>query len=162
PGVYICDRCIPVASEAIATGGPAGPPAAVIEPVAAEDMTERCGFCGQRRHQVPRPAAAPRARICAACLRPCPEILTQRLPQPPPVRPAPPRARRASALGDADPHAGVDAAPVGVQIPAARRGEDIARAPLLARLVPVAPAVRFRAPYRPVPHAARADRGERE
>ena len=79
PGVYICDRCIPVASEAIATGGPAGPPAAVIEPVAAEDMTERCGFCGKRRHQVPGLAAAHGARICAECLRLCQEILTERL-----------------------------------------------------------------------------------
>src|SRR6266487_4361471 len=49
---------------------------------------------------------------------------------------------------------GAGAAPVGVQIPAAGRGDDIARAPLLAWLVPVAPAVRFRAPHRPVPHAA--------
>src|SRR5207247_7077629 len=67
-----------------------------------------------------------------------------------------------SVLDDADPHVGVGAAPVGVQVPAAGRGEDIARAPLLARLVPVATAVRFRAPHRPVPHARRADRGERE
>src|SRR5262245_29067967 len=50
PGVYICDRCIPVASEAIATGGSVGPPAAVIGPVAEEDMAERCSFCGKRRH----------------------------------------------------------------------------------------------------------------
>jgi len=79
PGVYICDRCIPVASEAIAADGPAGPPAAVIEPVAEKDMAERCRFCGKRRHQVPGLAAAHSARICAECLQLCQEILTERL-----------------------------------------------------------------------------------
>jgi hypothetical protein len=79
PGVYICDRCIPVASEAIATGGPAGPPTAVIESVAEKDMAEKCSFCGKRRYQVPGLAAAHRARICAACLDLCGEILTERL-----------------------------------------------------------------------------------
>jgi len=68
-----------VASEAIATAGPAGPPAAVIEPVAGEDMTERCSFCGKRRHQVPGLAAAHSARICAECLRLCHEIVTEQL-----------------------------------------------------------------------------------
>ena len=79
PGVYICDRCIPVASQTIATGEPAGPPAAVIEPVAEEDMAEKCSFCGKRRHQVPGLAAAGSARICAECLQLCHEILTERL-----------------------------------------------------------------------------------
>jgi hypothetical protein len=79
PGVYICDRCIPVASQAIATGEPAGPPGAAIAPVAAEAMTEKCSFCGKRRHQVPSLAAAHDARICAECLALCDEILTERL-----------------------------------------------------------------------------------
>ena len=79
PGVYICDRCIPVASQTIATGEPAGPPAAVIKPVADEDMAEKCSFCGKRRHQVPGLAAAGSARICAECLQLCHEILTERL-----------------------------------------------------------------------------------
>jgi hypothetical protein len=79
PGVYICDRCIPVASQAIATGEPAGPPATTITPVAAETMTEKCTFCGKRRHQVPGLAAAGDARICAECLQLCHEIVTERL-----------------------------------------------------------------------------------
>jgi hypothetical protein len=79
PGVHICDRCIPVASQAITTGEPAGPPAAVIKPVADEDMAEKCSFCGKRRHQVPGLAAACSARICAECLQLCQEILTERL-----------------------------------------------------------------------------------
>jgi hypothetical protein len=79
PGVYICDRCIPLASQAIATGEPAGPPAAAVAPVGEEAMTERCSFCGKRRHQVPGLAAASRARICAECLRLCREIVSERL-----------------------------------------------------------------------------------
>ena len=88
PGVFICDRCIPVASQAIAAGEPAGPPAAgepagppaaAITPVAAEAMTEKCSFCGKRRYQVPGLATAGNARICAECLELCHEILTERL-----------------------------------------------------------------------------------
>jgi ClpX C4-type zinc finger len=79
PGVYICDRCIPVASEAIASGEPAGPPAVAIAPVAEEAMTERCSFCGKRRHQVSGLAASGSARICAECLDLCHEIVTERL-----------------------------------------------------------------------------------
>jgi len=79
PGVFICDRCIPVASQAVATAEPAGPPAAAIAPVAAEAMTEKCSFCGKRRHQVRGLAAAHGARICAECLELCHEILTERL-----------------------------------------------------------------------------------
>jgi hypothetical protein len=79
PGVFICDRCIRVASQAIATGEPGGPPAAVIEPVAVEDITEKCSFCGKRRHQVSGLAAAANARICAECLQLCHEIVTERL-----------------------------------------------------------------------------------
>jgi ClpX C4-type zinc finger len=79
PGAYICDRCIPLASQAIATGEPAGPAATAIAPVAEEAMTEKCSFCGKRRHQVPGLAAAGSARICAECLELCQEILTERL-----------------------------------------------------------------------------------
>ena len=79
PGVYICDRCIPVASEAIATGEPGGAPAVAVAPVAAEAITEKCSFCGKRRHQVSGLAAAGSARICAECLDLCHEIVVERL-----------------------------------------------------------------------------------
>ena len=79
PGVYICNRCIPVASAAIATGEPSGPPGTTIALVAAEARTEKCSFCGKRRYQVPGLAAAHDARICAECLELCHEILTERL-----------------------------------------------------------------------------------
>lgn len=79
PGAYICDRCIPLASQAIAAGKPAGPSATAIAPVAGEAMAERCSFCGKRRYQVPGLAAAHSSRICAECLELCDEILTERL-----------------------------------------------------------------------------------
>ena len=79
PGVYICDRCIPMASRAIAADEPARSPATAIAPVAAEAIAEKCSFCGKRRYQVPGLAAAHSARICAECLALCREILTERL-----------------------------------------------------------------------------------
>jgi ClpX C4-type zinc finger len=79
PGVFICDRCIPLASQAIAAGVPTGPPATAIALVAAEAITEKCSFCGKRRYQVPGLAAAHDARICAECLELCHEIVTERL-----------------------------------------------------------------------------------
>jgi hypothetical protein len=79
PGVCICDRCIPLARQAIATGEPAGPAATAIAPVAEVAMAERCSFCGKRRHQAPGLAAAGSARICSECLELCHEILTERL-----------------------------------------------------------------------------------
>jgi hypothetical protein len=81
PGVFICDRCIPNASQAIATGEPAGPPATAIAPVAAEAMAEKCSFCGKRRYQTSGLAAAQsaQARICSECLQLCREIITERL-----------------------------------------------------------------------------------
>jgi hypothetical protein len=78
PGVYICNRCIPLADEAIATGEPAGTPAAVV-PVAEDAITEKCSFCGKRRHQVSGLATAGSARICAECLELCHEIVAERL-----------------------------------------------------------------------------------
>ena len=79
PGVYICDRCIPVASQAITAGEPTGPADTAIAPVAEEAMAEKCSFCGKRRHQVPGLAAAGSARICVECLQLCHEILAERL-----------------------------------------------------------------------------------
>ena len=79
PAVYICDHCIPLARQAIATGEPAGPATTGIAPVAEAATAERCSFCGKRRYQAPGLAAAGSARICSECLGLCHEILTERL-----------------------------------------------------------------------------------
>ena len=84
----ICDRCIPQADSAVAAAGfpaavAAGKPAPGkkvtirferIYPVPGEARTERCSFCGKRRHQVAGMAAVPAARICDECLDLCREI----------------------------------------------------------------------------------------
>jgi hypothetical protein len=79
PGVYICDRCIRSASRAIAPGEPAAATATGTAPVAAEAITEKCSFCGKRRHQVSGLVAGHSARICAECLDLCHEIVAERL-----------------------------------------------------------------------------------
>jgi hypothetical protein len=78
PHGYICDRCVPRAGRAIATGKPAGPAATAILPVAGEAVAEQCSFCGKRRYQVPGLAGARNARICSECLDLCHEILADR------------------------------------------------------------------------------------
>jgi hypothetical protein len=79
PGVYICETCLPLVDGVLATGTAATTPAATIERIGEEARTERCSFCGKRRHEVPALAAADDARICTACLRLCHEILAERL-----------------------------------------------------------------------------------
>ena len=78
-GVGICDRCIPQADATIAAEiPPAGKKVTIrferIYPVPGEARTERCSFCGKRRHQVAGMAAVPAARICDECLDLCREI----------------------------------------------------------------------------------------
>ncbi|HEV3287780.1 MAG TPA: ClpX C4-type zinc finger protein [Streptosporangiaceae bacterium] len=79
PGVYICNRCVPLADQVAATGGPVTAGDAALAPVAAEDAAERCSFCGKRRHQVPALVSAGRARICPECLGLCHEMIPGRL-----------------------------------------------------------------------------------
>ncbi len=79
PGVYICDKCIRLADEVLATGRAADTPAATIRPVCEEAREQRCSFCGKRRYQVPAMASAGPAQICDECLRLCHEIRTERL-----------------------------------------------------------------------------------
>jgi hypothetical protein len=79
PGVYICNRCVPLADGVAATGDPVTSAGAALSPVPAADVAERCSFCGKRRHQVPALVSAGRARICPECLRLCHEMLDQRL-----------------------------------------------------------------------------------
>lgn len=80
PGVFICDGCIDRVHNVLAvTGSTASTPTAVIRQVTEEARTERCSFCGKRRHQVPAMASAGRPRICEECLQLCLEIRRERL-----------------------------------------------------------------------------------
>jgi hypothetical protein len=79
PGAYICDRCIPRADAAIATGATAASPAGPIQAVREEARAERCSFCGKCRYQVPGMATALGSRICTECLDLCHEIRDERL-----------------------------------------------------------------------------------
>jgi hypothetical protein len=79
PGVYICETCVRTADGMVTTGSAAPAAGAAIELVAEQARTERCSFCGRRRHQVPALASAGDVRICTGCLELCQEILAERL-----------------------------------------------------------------------------------
>jgi ClpX C4-type zinc finger len=79
PDVYVCEACLLVIDGVFATGITATTPAATIELVSEQARTQRCSFCGKRRHQVPSLAAAGDVRICTGCLRLCHQILAERL-----------------------------------------------------------------------------------
>jgi hypothetical protein len=80
PGVFICDRCIGRVHKVLAgTGTRVSTPVAIIEQVNDEDRTQRCSFCGNRRHQVSAMASVGSARICSECVQLCSEIHRERL-----------------------------------------------------------------------------------
>ena len=80
PGVFICNLCIDrVHKVLVATDRRISTPIAIIEQVNDEARTERCRFCGKRRHQVSAMASAGDARICDECLRLCLEMRRERL-----------------------------------------------------------------------------------
>jgi ClpX C4-type zinc finger len=99
PGAFICDRCVPTAAGVLTAGGTGaegaaetGPAGQAITPVSAEARTERCSFCGKRRHQVRGMASAGYAhaavtakirngppKICSECLSLCHEIMEEEL-----------------------------------------------------------------------------------
>jgi ATP-dependent protease Clp ATPase subunit len=96
PGVFICDVCIDRVHEVLAvTGRTASTPIAFIQQVNDETptercsfcgkrrhdetRTERCSFCGKRRHRVSAMASAGDTRICNECLQQCREIRRERL-----------------------------------------------------------------------------------
>jgi len=90
-GAFICDRCIPRADAAVATGAALATGATVatgatatsaaegIQAVGEQARAERCSFCGKCRYQVPGMAMALGVRICAECLDLCHEIRDERL-----------------------------------------------------------------------------------
>jgi ClpX C4-type zinc finger len=98
PGVFICQACVPLARDVIATGQPGGDP--FVPVIAGPELSQpgygprvkvACSFCGKRVDQVPGLAASsaligsssakggyqPRATVCIECLDLCDEIFAE-------------------------------------------------------------------------------------
>lgn len=88
PGVYICERCVALAGDAVNEGGPVTTPLGPIRATPEQDGGVRCRFCAKRRDHVTGMAAMPArpsdtfagpAAICAECLMLCNDILAEEL-----------------------------------------------------------------------------------
>jgi ATP-dependent protease Clp ATPase subunit len=79
PGAYICDQCVALADQVIATGEVAATPVSTVEPIGADTTGIRCSFCGKHRHQVSGLAASAGGTICTECLALCHEITAEEL-----------------------------------------------------------------------------------
>jgi len=98
PGVFICQDCVPLARDVIATGKPGGDP--FVPVIAGSELSQpgygprvkvACSFCGKRLDQVPGMAASsvligsslakggcrPHATVCTECLDLCDEIFAE-------------------------------------------------------------------------------------
>jgi hypothetical protein len=81
-GVYICDRTVRLAGEALAAGSAREEGHADLEAAAAE-APGRCTFCGMFGRPVVHPAGRDAPRICGECLDICGEIRAEALADPP-------------------------------------------------------------------------------
>jgi hypothetical protein len=79
PSVYICNECIDRVHAVLASGHTARTPVATVGPVSDADRTQRCSFCGKRRHQVAAMASTGSAAICDECIALCDEIIIEEL-----------------------------------------------------------------------------------
>jgi len=79
PGVFICERCVGLATDVISTGSQAETPIGVLAALSDEHARERCSFCGKRRTQVSGLAGTGAVAICSECLQICEDIVTERL-----------------------------------------------------------------------------------
>jgi ATP-dependent protease Clp ATPase subunit len=79
PGVAICDSCIDLADQVIASGAPAATPLSSITAIADDALAPKCSFCGKRRDQVTGLAGGAEAIICTECLSLCHEIIAEEL-----------------------------------------------------------------------------------
>jgi len=79
PGVFVCERCVGLATDVISSGSQAETPLGVLAALSDEHARERCSFCGKRRTQVSGLASTGAAAICSACLQICDDIVTERL-----------------------------------------------------------------------------------
>jgi ATP-dependent protease Clp ATPase subunit len=79
PGVFICERCVPLATGVLSTGDKTETPLGAVVSLSEANARERCSFCGKRRHQVPGLATTGTTEICSECLQLCMEILAEQL-----------------------------------------------------------------------------------
>ena len=88
PGVYICDGCIDLAVDVIASGRAARTALGTMNTVPEGWSGVRCNFCGKDRGQVERVAimeevtverTSSNAAVCSQCLVLCGEIITEEL-----------------------------------------------------------------------------------
>jgi hypothetical protein len=75
PDVFICDRCIGLASDVVRLGELQSNERAVL--TVDSNPTSSCSFCGKRGRPAHRMAVSGDARICDDCLGLCREILTK-------------------------------------------------------------------------------------
>ena len=82
PGVFVCDRCVPLADRAMG-GDPAAEQAWAAQRSAAATGgrsgpdDDRCSFCGKGPEQVDAIAGGDGFRICRECLDLCAEIIEE-------------------------------------------------------------------------------------
>jgi hypothetical protein len=84
PGVFICDGCIALAQNVLASGQAARTELGSLGAVPRQGIRARCSFCGKDRVQTSGLAAMPagsarKAAICSECLDLCGEILHEEL-----------------------------------------------------------------------------------
>lgn len=77
PHVYVCDQCVAIADQVIATGETAATAVSAVKPIAADLPEFKCSFCGKCRQQVSGVAAAANGAICTECLLLCHEIFAE-------------------------------------------------------------------------------------
>ncbi len=79
PGVFICERCVGLATDLLSTGESAKTPLGPLSALSPAEGRERCSFCGKRGHEIAGLASTGAVHICAECLVLCAEILAERL-----------------------------------------------------------------------------------
>jgi hypothetical protein len=73
PNVYVCDRCIALASEVVRDGEAKANERVKLGP--ASDGQASCSFCGKKAHDGRSMAENANVRICRDCLGLCNDIL---------------------------------------------------------------------------------------
>jgi ClpX C4-type zinc finger len=88
PGVYICNLCIALAANVLASGDPADTELGTMNALPEHSTRLKCSFCGKDRRQAAGLVVMPgvtlertsaSAAVCSECLDLCHEIITEEL-----------------------------------------------------------------------------------